>query len=135
MPEPTSVLLVMAPEARRQMLELLESLDGVSVLAADGCRQARSALEARPEVSVVLTGLSHADGNWSDLLRFAVNRGIEARIVVCAREADETLWSEVLWRGGYDVLVQPCRPSELLRVVQGAVHAQSVRHGARAAVA
>jgi hypothetical protein len=72
----------------------------------------------------VFTDLSHADGNWSDLLRFAVNRGIEARIVVCTRQADEGPWSEVLWRGGgYDVLVQPCQRSDLRRIVDGAVTA------------
>jgi len=72
------VLLVMAPPASRQVASDLESLEGVSVLLARDCREARLALEAHPDMSLVFTDVSHADGNWADLLRFVVNRGIAA---------------------------------------------------------
>jgi len=129
------VLLVMAPPASRQVASDLESLEGVSVLLARDCREAREVLSARPDVSLVFTDVSHADGNWSDLLRFVVNRGIAAHVVVCSRHADENLWSEVLWRGGYDVVVEPFDRTELARVVEGALRTMSPRLSARAAVA
>ncbi len=36
------------------------------------------------------------------------------------RLADERLWSEVLNLGGYDVLLKPFEPGEVLRVVNSA---------------
>jgi DNA-binding NtrC family response regulator len=92
-------------------------------------------LSAYPDVSLVFTDVSHADGNWSDLLRFVVNRGIAAHVVVCSRRADEGLWSEVLWRGGYDVLVEPFDREELARIVEGALRTMNPRLSARTAVA
>ena len=115
------VLLVMAPPAARQIAAGLESLDGVNVRFARDCREARVALETHPDVSLVFTDVSHADGNWADLLRFVVNRGIRAHVVVCSCQADEGLWSEVLWRGDYDVLVEPFDRAELCRIVAGAL--------------
>ena len=129
------VLLVMAPPACRQVASDLESLEGVRVLAARDCREARQLLSAHPDVSVVFTNVSHADGNWADLLRFVVNRGFRAHVVVCSRRADEGLWSEVLWRGGYDVVVEPFDRAELARVVEGALRTMNPRLSARVAVA
>ena len=129
------VLLVMAPPAYRQVACDLDSLDGVNVLLARDCREARQVLSAHPDISLVFTDVSHADGNWSDLLRFVVNRGIAAHVVVCSRCADEGLWSEVLWRGGYDVLVEPFDRAELARIVEGALRTMNPRLNSRAAVA
>ena len=131
----TVVLLVTAPPACRQLRAHLESSDGVSVLAARNCREARLTLETHPEVSLVLTDVSHADGNWADLLRFVVNRGIDAHVVVCTSEADEGLWSEVLWRGGYDVLVEPFDRAELHRILEGALRTINPQLTGRTAVA
>jgi len=129
------VLLVMAPPASRQVALDLGLLDGVSVLLARDCREARSVLSAHPDVSVVFTDVSHADGNWADLLRFVVNRGIRAHVVVCSRQTDENLWSEVLWRGGYDVVVEPFDRAELGRIVEGALRTMNPRLSAHTAVA
>ena len=129
------VLLVMAPPARRQVARDLESLDGLDMLLARDCREARQVLLAHPDVSLIFTDVSHADGNWSDLLRFVVNRGIRAHVVVCSRQADEALWSEVLGRGGYDVVVEPFDRADVGRIVEGALRTMSPRLSARAAVA
>jgi DNA-binding NtrC family response regulator len=130
------VLLVTDSPACRQLFARLESFEDVTVLTARHCREARKTLSVHPDVSVVFTHVSHADGNWCDLLRFMVNRGLDAQVVVCASEADENLWSEVLWRGGYDVLVQPCERQDLRRVVEGAVRAKNAaRARPRTAVA
>ena len=107
----------------------------MTVLAARDCREARKTLSAHPDVSVVFTHVSHADGNWCDLPRFMVNRGIDAQVVVCASQADQGLWSEVLWRGAYDVLVQPCEIEDLRQVLEGAVRARDPRSSTRTAVA
>ena len=135
MPSRPIVLLVTAPEGCQQLLADLESFDDVQVLTAYDCRQARRTLGSNAGVALVLTSLSHRDGNWCDLLRFVVNRGIETHVVVSTPQADGGLWSEVLWRGGYDVLVQPYERAELRRIVQEALRAKPFPQLARSAVA
>jgi DNA-binding NtrC family response regulator len=41
-------------------------------------------------------------------------------LIVTDRLADERLWAEVLNLGGYDLLLKPFDPEELLRVVSSA---------------
>ncbi len=55
---------------------------------------------------MIITQLTLADGNWCDLFKYLVDRGSHASVVVSSPQADERLWSEVLWRGAYDLLVE-----------------------------
>jgi FixJ family two-component response regulator len=80
-------------------------------------------------VELVISDLSLPDGNWCDVFRHLVDNGLHAAMVVVARQADERLWSEVLWRGAYDLLVEPFEDSDVRRVVEGAVRAL---HGVQA---
>jgi DNA-binding NtrC family response regulator len=66
------------------------------------------------------------DGEWWDVLE-GLDGGRQAHLVVTARTADERLWSEVLHRGGYDVLAQPFDAAEARRVMAIA-WASSVRN-------
>jgi DNA-binding NtrC family response regulator len=67
-------------------------------------------------VSVVIADLELPDGCWKylldDLSRFAP----PPSLIVSSRLADERLWAEVLNLGGYDVLLTPFQPDEVLRV-------------------
>jgi DNA-binding NtrC family response regulator len=124
-------MLVMSPERRRSLEPNLESLN-VQVLLAGSCHEARALLQDNPPVSVVITDVSLNDGNWCDIFRFLVDRGIHASVVVSARLADERLWSEVLWRGAYDVIVEPYEADEVRRIVEGALRAASTVPNLRA---
>jgi DNA-binding NtrC family response regulator len=55
----------------------------------------------------VISGVTLADGNWCALLAHTVRSEVEAKFFVCAATADERLWSEAVWRGAHDVLVEP----------------------------
>jgi DNA-binding NtrC family response regulator len=121
-----TVLLAIAPLRRSQLLELFEDC-GAEVLTAGGCRHASRLLERNPDVEVVVTDLTHADGNWSDLLRHVVDYGLDTRVVVCTPGADERLWAEVFWRGAYDLLVEPYNREQVRSIVETAT-AQSVLH-------
>ena len=48
---------------------------------------------------------------------------IHASTVVSSPHADERLWSEVLWRGAYDLLVEPHESREVHQTVTGALRA------------
>jgi DNA-binding NtrC family response regulator len=115
----TKIILVMAGrdtalEAIERQLEELEmdrrrvgSLQEFQRLAHES---------GTPEV--VITGVSLPDGNWSDILRATVRAGMPARVLVCTREADERLWSEAIWRGVHDILVEPFPVDHIRRSVE-----------------
>ena len=84
-----------------------------------------TAYRADPDIDVVITDLTLPDGNWCDILKYLVDEGIRANVVVNAPFADERLWSEILWRGAYDLLVEPYENFELKRVVEGAARVAS----------
>jgi len=125
-----TVLLAMAPVCRSRLLELFEEC-GAEILAAGDYRHASRLLKRYPDVEVVVTALTHPDGNWSDLLRHVVDFGLEARVVVCAPGADQRLWAEIFWRGAYDLLVEPYGLEQVRSIVEtasarGALHMHAV---------
>ncbi|MDA1313275.1 MAG: hypothetical protein O2968_08070 [Acidobacteria bacterium] len=115
-------LLVMPPECRSPLLRSIQSLD-FEVLTVSTCSEARRLLQTSPPVKVVVTQVSLPDGNWCDVLRYLVDNDIRASVVVSSPRADEHLWSEVLWRGGYDLLVEPYETDEVRRTIEGALRA------------
>lgn len=119
------VLVVMNPDRRGPLVEVLES-SAIPVLAVGSCQEAREVLNDYPGVEVVITELTHGDGNWCDLLKWVVDRSLTVSVVVSceADTADARLWSEVLWRGAYDLLGDPHENSEeVRRSVEGAARA------------
>ncbi len=105
-----------------QILSELDSL-GIEALPAETCQQARRLLQDKPFVEVVLSDLSLIDGNWCNVFKHLIDNDIHASMVVVAQEADERLWSEVLWRGAHDLLVEPYEDGIVRRVVEGALRA------------
>ncbi len=123
MKNPPQVLLVISSlKSGSHLLGNVRSL-GLGVLAVSDCRQAREALRTHPEVKVVVSDVTLSDGNWSGLLSHLVDQDMTASLVVRAPSADERLWSEALWRGVYDILVEPQESDEVRRVIEGALRA------------
>lgn len=95
-------------------------------------RDARRALQrlGRNPVEVVIAQGGPAGSGWQMLLDALRELADPPQLVVTSRTADDHLWSEVLNRGGYDVLPQPLDREELERVIDGAArHCRSVRDG------
>ena len=67
-------------------------------------------------VPVLLCERDHADGNWEDLLQATARLPAPPNLIVFSRLADECLWAQVLNLGGFDVLMTPFEPEEVLRV-------------------
>ncbi len=117
------ILLIMPPQKPRiVLLASLESLDS-EVVIAENCRQARGLLQSDPPLDVVITHATLSDGNWCDVIANLVQSGSDASVIVTSAVADERMWSEVLWRGAYDILVQPYESFEVRRVIEGALRA------------
>ena len=66
-------------------------------------------------VAVLLCERDHADGNWEDLLKATARLPAPPNLIVFSRLADESLWAKVLNLGGFDVLITPFEPEEVLR--------------------
>lgn len=117
-----ALLVVPFGRRRRALLRCMESL-GLPTTAVDNCHAARECIRANPRIDLVITQVSLQDGNWCDILGWVVKHGIDARVVVSSAAADERFWSEALWRGVYDVLVEPYEHAEVTRIVGGALRA------------
>lgn len=119
---------------RERWSAILRELDSLDIEAwpAETCQEARRILEKKRRVDVVISDLSLPDGNWCDAFKHLIDNDIHASLVVIARHADERLWSEVLWRGAHDLLVEPYEGADVRRVVEGAVRAAQGTLAARA---
>jgi DNA-binding response OmpR family regulator len=67
-------------------------------------------------VPVLLCERSHANGAWEDLLEGTASLPAPPNLIVFSRLADESLWAKVLNLGGFDLLMTPFDPEEVLRV-------------------
>ncbi|MEX2303648.1 MAG: hypothetical protein WD733_22080 [Bryobacterales bacterium] len=115
----TKIILVMArhDEALEAIERQLEKLD-IERRRVGSLREFQQLAHETGAPEVVITGVSLPDGNWSDILRATVRAGMPARVLVCAREADERLWSEAIWRGVHDILVEPFPAEHIRRSVE-----------------
>jgi len=122
--------LVVMPLERRSCL--IDHLTGVEVRTAASCGEATDVLRLDQEVRVVLTDLALPDGSWFDILNLVGDLHPGAHVVVCARVADERLWTQVLEAGGFDVLVEPYQEREVHRILEAATVGHPPRHMAAA---
>lgn len=83
---------------------------------ADSCYDALRRLREL-HTAVVVCEHKLPDGGWQDLLNGVLDLPSPPNVIVTAPDADDVLWSDVLNRGGYDVLVRPFDPSEVVRII------------------
>lgn len=117
-PSPARTAAVLAvsplPADRLRLREILSPRNWELHEAAD-CREALAFLRGQ-NVPVLLCERDHADGSWEDLLAATARLPAPPNLIVFSRLADESLWAEVLNMGGFDVLITPFEPEEVLRV-------------------
>ncbi len=130
---PVVLLVLSCPERKARFAAILNGL-GVEFLWVRRCWEAQELLQTQPLLDTVVTDATLEDANWCDVLRAVVDYDPQASVVVVAPcSADEILWSEVMWRGAHDMLVEPFTKSEAQQVLEGALRAAG--RGERAAVA
>lgn len=129
------VLVIMEPGTRRSQLSACLKVLGAEPMEADDCRQGRRALAGRSRLKLVISDVDFRDGDWRDTLAAAQQRPGGASFLVSTPLPDHHLWSEALWRGAYDLLVEPYSASELRRIVEGALRAQEIETPLRAMAA
>jgi DNA-binding response OmpR family regulator len=82
--------------------------------ASDCCETL--ALSRDESVPVLRCERDHADGNRDDLLTPQRAFRLRRILIVFSRLAEESFWAKVLSLGGFDVLMTPFEPEEVLRV-------------------
>jgi len=124
---PQLTALVVMPQDRRSHLIDHISAMHAEIRTASSCGEAVDVLRLNPAIGLVLTDLSLPDGSWFDVLNRVGDISANAEVVVCARVADERLWTQVLEAGGFDVLVEPYQAVEVKRILDAALAGRSRR--------
>ena len=115
-PERTALVLAVSPlTADRLRLREILSQGNWKLHEASDCHEALALLRGLT-VPVLLCERNHVDGNWEDLLKATAILPAPPNLIVFCRLADDCLWAEVLNLGGFDVLMPPFEPEEVLRV-------------------
>jgi DNA-binding response OmpR family regulator len=115
-PARTPAVLAVSPlSADRLRLREILSQRNWELHEASDCRGALALLRGQ-SIPALLCERDHADGSWEDLLNATARLPAPPNLVVFSRLADEFLWAEVLNMGGFDVLIAPFEPEEVLRV-------------------
>lgn len=116
-----SVLCVSSSDADHQKLDAIFSHSNWSLSHAIDCNQALRLIH-RLHSHVIICDRDVAGPSWRDLLpRFhALDLRPEPRLIVSARLADDSFWSEVLNLGAYNVLEKPFDRNEVFWVVSHA---------------
>ena len=115
-PEGTVAVLAVSPlPADRVRLREILSQRNWKLHEASDCCEALALLRDQ-NVAVLLCERDHADGDWEDLLNATARLPAPPNLIVFSRLADESLWAKVLNLGGFDVLMTPFEPEEVLRV-------------------
>ena len=117
-----------APEPRPRAMVLHPADDDLAdllgVVSSCGCRVEwwasladAVAILHNITIPLVICESQQVDGAWRNLLRHVKLLACPPPVIVTSRHADDTLWTEVLSRGGYDVLVKPFDMDEVFRIV------------------
>jgi DNA-binding NtrC family response regulator len=125
MPPIEKVLVIMCAGERRSQLSACLRKLGAAPIEVEDCRQARLVLARRDKLKLVISDVDFRDGDWRETLAAAQQRPAGVSFLVTTPFPDHSLWSEALWRGAYDLLVEPYSASELRRIVEGALRAQT----------
>jgi DNA-binding response OmpR family regulator len=121
--ENSTVLAILpSPDDFETLQEILAG-DRWTVRNASSCDEAMRLVQSE-EPAVVTCDHQLPDGSWRDLFKLLEALQNPPPMVVVSRNADESLWAEVLNLGGYDVLAKPFERSEVSRVME-----MALRHG------
>jgi PleD family two-component response regulator len=114
-----SALLVGEYESDRFLIQNVFQRFGWRLFEARDRKRAMNYLERNP-VQVVIAESDVPNWNWKRVLNDLRTLANPPQLIVTSRTADESLWSEVLNIGGYDVIAQPFEEDEVERVVASA---------------
>ena len=113
-------VLAISPDADdHSNLAQLSVRGGWRLLSARTCQQALPMIRLN-RVAVAICERDLPDGNWTAVFDQLERFPTAPLLIVASRLADDALWAEVLNVGGYDVLLKPLEPKEVIWSVASA---------------
>lgn len=113
---PVTVLAISPFKGDHTFLQNTFSHSKWRIRGASSLREARNLLREN-SMYVVICEKQLPDCTWREILEELAAMKNPPPLIVASRLADERLWAEVLNLGGYDVLMKPFDPLEVVRVV------------------
>ncbi|MCW5980211.1 MAG: response regulator [Bryobacteraceae bacterium] len=111
-----SVLAVSPYQEDHACLRAIFSHSNWRVYQARDCKEACCLLE-KSRTPVLVCERELPDGDWKKLLERVSCLPASPLVVVTSRNADDSLWAEVLNLGAYDVLSKPFDRAEVTRII------------------
>jgi two-component system C4-dicarboxylate transport response regulator DctD len=124
------VLLIEDDDALRMALSQTLSLEGISVIQANGLDQARRAIRAN-FAGVVLSDIRMPNKNGFDVLNYVKSIDQELPVVFITGEADVPMALRAMKEGAYDFLEKPCSSKTLQEVLNRALGYRNMVRKAR----
>jgi DNA-binding NtrC family response regulator len=113
MENPTQILVASSElEDRRDLAEILEK-EGYDTICVSRASECREVLETR-KVALIFCDRRLTDGSYRDVVAAARLSQGKARVVVTSRLADWDEYLDALRQGAFDLIVSPCRPTDVL---------------------
>lgn len=118
---PGFTVLVISPDSEDQIkVAELCACSRWRFLEAQTCRQGLTRIRS-DRVAVAICERDLSDGTWKVVLDEFAQMPAAPLLIVASRLADNALWAEVLNMGGYDVLLKPFEPKEVLWALSSAL--------------
>ncbi len=114
------ILLIEDDDALRMSLTQTLSLEGISVIQANGFDQARRTIRAN-FAGVVLSDMRMPQKNGFDVLDYVKSVDEDLPVVFLTGEADVPMALRAMKEGAYDFLEKPCSTNTLLEVLKRAL--------------
>lgn len=124
---PMAAIALESNDDRSQLIQLLISMN--IAVVAHKCLETLQRSFFRDRLDLLVTDVTLPDGNWIDVLRLTMKASPSPGIIVHSRVINDRLWSEVLWRGAYDMLIAPYAADDARRVIEGALRTGCLRAG------
>ena len=115
-PKLTLVALVMG-EQDRALLSHLAAEHGWAIHFAHTCGEAWDALN-QLKAPIILCERDVPDSDWRGVIRKMVSAPHLVCAILISSVTDDYLWTEVISRGGHDVLATPLREENVLRAIR-----------------
>jgi DNA-binding NtrC family response regulator len=110
---PAQILLVSSDLENRKRLTGILNREGWDTICVSRVSECREVL-ANQNIGLVFCDRRLPDGTYQDVLAITRSLSQNVRLVVTSRLADWDEYLEALHHGAFDLIVSPCRPSDVV---------------------
>ena len=113
----TRILALVAEDSDRELLARVAQDQGWAIRFARTCGEAWEILNSE-RIPIVLYDRDLPATDWREGMHILSSAPLPVYLILLSRVADDYLWSEVIRRGGYDLVPTPLRREDVLRAIR-----------------